>query len=233
VALIYGEKKVGKTSLCAQFPDTFFLMFEPGGKGISIYQRPVNTWIEFLDYVKLLKKDKRFHAVVIDTVEAAYDMCFEYSCKKMAITHPQDENDYGKSWKVIKREFVRGINALLNLNKGVFFIGHSAEREVKTRGGGSYTHIQADMAKQAYQHLLAVVDFWFYYGYQGTRRVIVVRGNDFVGAGCRPENRFYTTAGKQIYTLDMGLSAAEAHTNLLKGFDNQLEHAGEPFLPSK
>ena len=36
--LIYGAKKIGKTSLVAQFPETLILSFEPGTKALEVFQ---------------------------------------------------------------------------------------------------------------------------------------------------------------------------------------------------
>jgi hypothetical protein len=81
--LIYGTKKIGKTSLAAQFPDALFMMFEPGGKALSIYQVDCSTWSNALGYLDLLEAQKKagtlkYRTIVLDTGFEAFQKCFEY-----------------------------------------------------------------------------------------------------------------------------------------------------------
>lgn len=220
---IYGEKKIGKTSLAAQFPDTLFLMFEPGGKALRIFQTPVNNWAEFVAYVDLLEADQRFQTVVIDTVDIAYNMCFDAMCKRMGIAHPTDENDFGKSWGQIENEFVSQMTRLLNLPKGVLLISHSVEKEVKTRFGQRFNRVTPTVPTQAYRYLTGVVDIWAYYGYENQGRALTIAGNEYIEAGCRLEEHFLTTSGERVRKIPMGSSASEAYANLVSAFNNRQE----------
>ena len=58
--LLYGEKKIGKTTLTSMFKKAFFMLCEPGGKALSLYSRPVRNWLEFKAYVRLIVKSKEF-----------------------------------------------------------------------------------------------------------------------------------------------------------------------------
>lgn len=226
--LIYGEKKIGKTSLAAQFPDAFFLMCEPGGKGLEIYQRPVNRWVEFLRYKRLLRRDREFRTVVVDTADRLYDMAFDYMCAKLAIEHPHDENDFGKSWRQIKMEFTRHVNDLLTLDKGVIFLSHTREEEVKTRGGRAYTRLQPSIAGQARDVLEAIVDIWCYYGYEGTDRTIWLQGDELVSAGHRLEDHFNYREGGAIRELNVQGSAEGAYTLFTRAFANDIPKPEQP-----
>jgi len=105
ITLLFGEKKIGKTDLTAQFPNTLHLMFEPGGKSQTIYQRPVNTWKEFQGYVKLLEKDKRFDNVTVDTADLQYAACMDFVMQRMGIEHPSEEA-FGKGWAAVREEYI-------------------------------------------------------------------------------------------------------------------------------
>jgi len=218
--LLFGEKKIGKTDLTAQFPDTFHLMSEPGGKAQSIFQREVPDWRTFKGYVKLLKKDKTFRTVTVDTADLLYAHCFDYAMNKLGIDHPSDEA-YGKGWKAIRDEFEKEIMALINTGKGIIFISHATEREIKMRDGAKYDRIQPTMSGQARDILEGLVDLWFYYGYDGTDRVLTIQGSDHIGAGHRLKKNFLTPAGQPLSEISMGRNAEEGYTNLIAAFHNK------------
>ena len=220
--LLYGEKKIGKTSLVSKFDKAFFLMFEPGGKALSVYQKPVNSWLEFKKYVSLLQKDTTFRTIVIDTVDIAYRMCVDYICQKLVIEHLSEE-DWGRGWEAARNEFDTEIGKLLKTGKGIMFISHAAEKEIKTRTGDKYHRISPTMAGQARDILEGIVDIWMYYGYESKSRYLWVEGNDHIGAGHRLETRFKYTDGSPISEINMGKNPTEAHENFIKAFNNQLQ----------
>lgn len=221
IILLFGEKKIGKTDLSAQFSKSFHLMTEPGGKAQAMYQRPVNNWREFQAYVKLLEKDKFFDNVVIDTADILYNHAFDFVATREGFEHPSEEA-YGKGWKAIRDEFSRWIMRLVNTGKGVMFISHATEREIKMRGGEKYDRISPTLSGQARDVLEGLVDLWFYYGYDGERRVLVIQGSDHIGAGHRLKNNFKYSDGTPITEIDMGSNAEQAFENLIRGFKNQL-----------
>src|SRR3990167_9705344 len=128
--LLYGREKIGKTTFAAQFPDAFFLLFEPGGKALSIYRREVLNWKDFLGYIKLLKEDDRFKTIVIDTVDLCYKACYDHIMEERGIDHPSEE-DWGMAWNLIKDEFTRAMATIQKLGRGVILISHAQEKELK------------------------------------------------------------------------------------------------------
>lgn len=225
--LIYGEKKIGKTSLAAQFPDALFLMFEPGGKGLRIFQREIRTWKDFTGYLKLLGETDRFKTIVIDTIDLAYERCFQHVCWIEGFTHPQDEA-FGKGWKAIETEFRTQLTKLLQSGRGVVFLSHADEREFQERTGSKYNKIIPSMPKQARTFIAGVVDIIAYYGYYGKDRLMTIQGSDTVDAGHRIGEAFRTTTGEHVHSIPMGRSPEEAYANLIKAFGNQQTDSGEP-----
>ena len=220
-SLIYGDRKIGKTSLCSMFPDAFFFMFEPGGKALRIHQKPMPDWVHFLAYLDLLEATDQYRTLIIDTADCMYDRSFEYCCAKHGFDHPSDEDDFGASWGKIEDEFSRAINRLLNMDRGVIFISHAKEVTQKSRYGQKYTRIVPTMPNQANKVLTSVVDNWFYYEYKNSHRQLIIRGDDLVGAGCRCQENFYTPDAQQVLEVPMGTSAAEGYKNLMKAFRNK------------
>lgn len=223
--LLHGEKKIGKTTLWAQEEDAFFLTFDPLQIGQSLYQRHVPSWPHFLAYINLLEKDSRnVKTVVIDGADIAYHLCFNWSCEKMAIVHPHDENDYGKSWNFIRHEFESAVLRLLALNeKGIAprFNCHSKWAEIKTRGGGKTDKLVTYLTTQAEEVLNGRIDLWAAYTYVDRKRVLIIEGNEEIGAGHRIDTAFRTPDGESIAEIDMGRSPKQAYQNLLEAFANE------------
>lgn len=223
--LCYGDKKIGKTTLASQFDKAMFLMCEPGGRALKIYQRPVRNWEDIKKYISLIVKDKQFKTVVIDTIDNAYKMCVDYICKKLVIADLSEE-DWGLGWRAARDEFALEMTKLLH-NKGVIFLSHAVEREIKKRDGTKYHRISPTMSGQAREFLEGVVDIWAYYFYEDKKRFLLIEGNDHVGAGHRVEGHFRHTDGTPIVEIPMGTSSKEAHENFVKAFNNQLQKKGE------
>jgi len=228
--LLYGEKKIGKTTLTSQFENAFHIMTEPGGRALRIYQKPATTWPEFKGWVSAIVKESkkakpRFGTVIVDTIDNAYKFCFEWVCKvKLGVEHPSDE-EWGKGWQAIADEFNAVMNRLLSVpNMGKIFISHSKEIEMKTRLGKKYDKIMPTMKSQASQIIEAVVDIWAYYAYDGERRVLLIEGDDHVAAGHRLENHFRFPNGDPVREIPMGRSPKEAHRNFVAAFNNELSN---------
>ena len=223
--LFYGRKKIGKTTMCQHFPATFFLEFEPGAKKLSIFQKPVRSWNEFRQYVKLIIATDRFKTVVVDPVDIAYDMCMAYVCTKLNIIHPS-EADWGKGWSAVKKEFMGEMNKLLNSGKGIIFISHEREETIEERGKKPYQRRTNTMSGQAKEAIEGVVDVWACYDYLANKRYLTILGDDFTDAGHRlneePGPRFLYTDRTPIRMIPMGKSSKEAYENFLKAFNNQL-----------
>ncbi len=224
--LLFGRKKIGKTTLAAQFESALFLMTEPGGKALSIRQVGIRNWSEFKGYVDLAIEDSETRTVIVDTTDLAYAYCLEYVCDKLAIEHPADEA-YGKGWNAVRKEFVSVINKLLHSGKGVVFISHSKDEEFKTRHSDTFHKTVSSMPGQAKDVLEGLVDIWANYDYDGRRRVLIIGGSEEVDAGNRIEGRFIYPDGSPIDRISMGSNPKEGYKNLIAAFNNHGEKENE------
>jgi hypothetical protein len=225
--LISGEKKVGKTTLMAQFPDTFVMLCEAGGKGLSMYAAPVGSWKAAMGYLGALEKDDakanpRFKYVAVDTADILARMCEKAVCKRLGIEHPSDE-DWGKGWSALKDEFFAFMNRLLALNKGIMLSSHSTEREIKARNGEKHDRIVSTMPKWAAEIIEGLVDMWFHFGYDGQARVLTIRGDEMISAGHRLQTNFRTPDGKEVRRIYMTDVPAVGYRNLLDAFANEYQ----------
>lgn len=220
--LIFGDKKIGKTSLTALFGKALHLFTEPGGKALRVYPVVIDDWRKFKKAVAKLKKDDTFDTVVVDIVDKLYPMVEDYTCEKLVISDLSEE-DWGKGWRENRKEFERVLGDLLNSGKGIVFISHAQEQEVETRDGKTYDRMMPTMHKRMRDTIESVVDIWAYYTYDRQRRVLQILGDDHVSAGHRLEGRFQTPDGRPIRRIDMGTSAKQAYANVVAAFNNEYE----------
>lgn len=222
--LIYGEKKIGKTTLAAQFPGAYFLQLEPGTKALRTLGSHVNSWEEFVGYIDLLEaeNDKK-RVVVVDIIDIAYDLIYKKVCDAQMIESPTDEKDFGKTWKKIRSLFREQLLRLLSLKGGVLFLSHSVEKEIELSNGDEVERTQPSMSKQALSEVEGNVDVIALYKYEGKKRVLQIDGSETLVAGCRVKERFLYTNGQKQSIIPMGKDDAEAYSNLLKAFNNQHE----------
>jgi hypothetical protein len=220
--LIYGKKKIGKTSLAAQFPKALFMMFEPGAKSLSIYQMPMATWQDFRDAVKLLKADPNrggFKTVVIDTGFEAYARCLECVCKENGLAYPSEGNDRGITWNKVSTEFRRQQIELLSLGLGMIVLAHDKINEAQTLAGQKFDHITPRLSGQCDDYYRASIDNVCYYHYRGKERYLQLRGSDYCFAGVATQTGFKTPNGEQIYAVPMGNSPQSGYLNLVAAFE--------------
>lgn len=225
--LIYGENKIGKTSLCAEFPDPVFLMFEPGGGGLRIARRQCNSWKEFTGYIDLILASDRFETIVIDPISLCYKACVDHICKIEGVDDP-GEVTWGHGWKAIEDEFIRQISRISSSGRGIIFLGHLEQVEFEKRTGGKYNKIVPRMMKQARSFIESFVDVIAFYGYYGDDRLMTIEGSDELDAGNRLKYQFRTVSGEKIHSIPMGSNEEEAYENLMKAFDNEQEDRNEP-----
>jgi hypothetical protein len=214
--LIYGEEKVGKTSLASKFPEALMLMFEAGGKALSVFQTPVNSWAEFLAFLDLLEAgDHEFNTVVVDTADLAANLCNDFVCQKLVIEHPSDA-PYGKGWSALREEFQKAMNRVCQLPTGVIFLSHATEKEITRRTGETSHRIVPTMSKMAREVLEGLVDViaYYHYGSEG-ERVLQIAGDDLVSCGHRIEGAF-----QRQNVIPMGDSAGEGYANFVTAFGN-------------
>lgn len=188
--LIYGNPKIGKTTLASQFGDddqnkVLFFATEPGHKFQSIYlwttekDKLPNKWEHFIQCLNEFAKDNSFKCVVVDTASHLVTWCVQYILEQRNV---KDESDgqYGDVFRRITREFKRVINQLGQLNKGIIFIAHEGMRKKED------DLIHPDLPDKYENLFVGLVDYLFYCyaDFEGTR-FIRTKGNHKIMAGDR------------------------------------------------
>jgi hypothetical protein len=239
--LVYGREKWGKTTFFASYPDALFLMTEPGAQGLSVYQfnaagGGISDWSVFRAAVDLLEKDtSKFKNVVIDTADLAYDMCLDWTCATLNIEYPgkddEGKQDFGKSWKRVKHEFLAQIHRIKRTGRGICFTSHCRSERHRTRNGDEYDRVYPSMSGQARGVVEALVDMFFFGEYfkdehDRTVRCLVTEGDDSVWAGHRP------IAGMGKLPQFLPIPEGEGYETLLGAFQGDVK-GYDPMLLGK
>ena len=195
IILLYGEKKIGKTSLAVQFPDSLFFNCEKGTRGVDCMEVDIKDWRDFKGYLDSLEKAQKsgelpYKSFAIDTADKLYQMCFNRVCSDEGMEHPS-ELSFGKGWALVNDEFTKQLDRLIALRKGIVFISHATEKEYLERGGGKYDKIVPTMTKQCMAVVNGIADIMIFYGYFGSKRVLSIRGMDSLESGTRMKKNFW------------------------------------------
>lgn len=232
--LLFGEKGIGKTSLLSRFPDSLVFMFEPRRRNLSITQVWQNEdktgpldWDTFAkavdELVELGPEGSGYRTLAIDSLDRAYKRCLESVCAESGFAHPNDANDYGKTWEKIKERFESTLASLSHAGYGVSMTSHGKVHRMQPPLGDAYDQQGITASGSAKDVADVLCDFVIYYGYHGNNRTFTVRGNQAVYASCGVTDRFLDPDGNKLQTFDAGSSPEEAFDNLTKGFNNQMK----------
>lgn len=227
--LIYGQRKVGKTTLAGEMNNPYFFMFEPN-ESYEFYKSDVDNWEDFLDLVNEFSKgDHNFGRAVIDTVRPCFNTCMDYTCKKFGFDHPGSQNDYGASWSKVRKEFEIPIRKLMiNSKFGFIALAHEIDKEITTRSGATFYQVAPDLPATASKLIGNEVHNIFYYFIENGKRWLQIAGDEYICAGHRMRGRFLTTSGDRIFKIPMGNSETEAWKNLQNAFNNKQKNSYEP-----
>lgn len=158
--LLYGQPKVGKSTLASQMDNPLFLATEAGLNSLEVFQVPIKSWPEFLEVcAEIDKGNHQFKTIIIDTITNLFKFCSAYICEKNGIAH-ESELGYGKGWHLVREEFFRAITKLSLLPLGLVFICHADILEIKTRTVTINRQVP-NLSKQAYELITTMSDFIF------------------------------------------------------------------------
>jgi len=186
--LLYGESKIGKSTLLSQIPNVLFLNTGGGLEAIECFEQPITTWEEFLQTGKdIIEGKHEFKVIAIDTVDRLAKYCTNYMMKKLDITHPQDLG-YGKGYDLIKDEFMRPFMKLSLSSYGLIIISHAVATEIQTRTA-KITKFIPSMQPFMYNIIAPVCGIILYYDTaeteQGETRILRTRVSEKWIAGDR------------------------------------------------
>ncbi len=167
LVLLYGDAKVGKTSLAAQIDKVLICGFERGTNALhNVLVQPILKWEDWRKVVRQLVRDKdklsdKIKCIAIDTVDEAYKLAERYICSKNGIDNLK-EIPYGGAYKLLDEEFSSTLRDLAFAGYGIFFISHSKEKTLKNDKGQEYTKIVPALADRPFGIVNKMVDIIAY-----------------------------------------------------------------------
>lgn len=229
IILIYGKKKIGKTSLANEFSENMFhMMVEPMARALKIYQQDCVEYEDVVGYTKVLASGNHsFDSVSLDPLPLFYERSLEYTGRVKGFEHPGGQNDYGLSWSHVKRDFTKALLAILALPIGCMFHAHEVDDEIETRDGDKFKIVRPEGGTQVKEFIDANVENIWYYHMRGEKRFLQVRGDGYVTACTAWTDKFYTPSGEQVMAVPMGKSPKEGYDNLIHAFNNKQKETYE------
>ena len=226
---LYGQKGIGKSSLASEWEGAVINQWETGRRHLAVLQipkpgeKPLN-WERFKRYVELEISDPRIKSIAVDTVLRAYDACMDHVCQQLGCSHPNDQNDYGKTWGEVRKEFERVCDSISQSGKTPIYIAHGDYRTVDNALTQTKTEVFSPKCSGGcWGYLQTVCDYVICLTYRGTERVAVVRGTETVQASCGPPDTFmHPDNGLPLVEIPLGHSSREAYENLCLAFENKL-----------
>ena len=237
---VYGNSGCGKTSLLAEFPGYVIAQFESRRKGLSVRKvdcsyisiddygnTDYRPFEKFYNFVINAKEDKTVKGIAIDTFNLLFQSAEDYVCDNQGITHPNDANDYGKTWKKVQSIVRNILNVYLESGKGLAFIDHSTSVEVEVNSS-KYWVTQPDLRDSGTGPLPVIkqmTDAVIYYEIEsdGSRSMrIQPTKNIYCKSGI--DGHFRTPEGELISKFSVGNSPKKAYDNLVDAFNNKMSN---------
>ena len=105
---IYGQPGIGKTTFAAGFPDSIFFDLDRGSEAVSVRHFPMvitdefarqcqrqkippTRWSLFQRGLHYVIEKKAAQTIVIDTIDAAYQLAFDHYCFVHKVESPEDD----------------------------------------------------------------------------------------------------------------------------------------------
>lgn len=128
---IYGDPKVGKSSLAAQIPNSLMIATELGFKAIpEIHAVPALDYTSILTILNQLKKPEvkeKYEVVVIDTLDALLYIATEFILNSHGVKELNDI-PWGKGHTELETIFKKIFKTIIKEGYGLVVIGHRTQK---------------------------------------------------------------------------------------------------------
>ncbi len=220
ILFIVGDKKVGKTSFCCQFPDHFILEFECGNaRHLEANYEDVTSLRVFDNFLKELEANPGYcKTLILDEITILYNMIWQALLKTEGIEDPA-ELSHGKGWGRIGKKFDSYINRICALKCGIIFTGHSEMKEVELRSGRKIAKLEAAIGGRTNKTMDRITHLWGVMQFAEDRsRQLYIVGSEAIKAGHGFDKRHFKNV-KEGY-IDLGNSPEEGYKNFIDAWNN-------------
>lgn len=229
-----GEKKVGKTAFCTQFPEHLILEFETGNaKHLNARYIDIPDLKTLNEAKKMLLENKgKYKTLVIDEINILYELIMMKICKDNGIMDLQ-EIGFGRGWNAVRREFEGWIRFFQSLDVGVIYTGHNLVKTVQTKQRQEISSLESKLNKAVNEIMERYVHMWFCMLFDSNNnRILQVEGDGYVKAGHGlKEQHFQKVIEGQI---PLGHSPQLAFRNFMLAWNNQpIVTTQKPVNPQK
>lgn len=161
IVTIYGEPKVGKTTISTRFPKSLLIAFEKGFNALpNVMVQPVTKWREFKEVLKELAKAENkesFGTIIVDTADIAFDLCEAFVCNREGVDKIGDI-PYGAGYKMLKKEFNDALRSIPMMDYGLVMISHAVNSTLTDEEGVEYSKITPTLPKAPRAIVLSMSD---------------------------------------------------------------------------
>lgn len=221
--LFAGEKKCGKTSFVAQWPDHFILECEPGNAAhLDCNYEDIYEWDAFVSYIDLLEQNPNYcKTIIIDELAVAYELLTLKIRKELKLADTEPLGYTG--WGAAKIRFHEVIKRIQNLKPGAIYTAHTKIKTVELRTGKEVSKLETSLSDQAAGFMDNYTVFWGVMLFENEgKRVIQIQGDTFIKASNGFPDHFLRRDGTRMDKIPMGNSPQEAYSNFLRAFNNDL-----------
>jgi len=129
-------------------------------------------------------QENTIKTLVIDTLDRAYALCFDYVCVKEGMTHPS-EKEFGKGWAAVRKEWERVIQKLNMMSYALVFVCHEDLKPIKSKHR-EIDRYQPDLPKSGLEIVHDLSDIILHYAYKDDdSRQLFARPAEDRMCGCR------------------------------------------------
>lgn len=222
-----GVPKVGKSTLASEWNPkaTLFIDCEGGtrlldGEHFVVH---VSRYQDFIDTVNLLKGEHPYSTVIIDTIDQLVKLCDRHVADgRKAIAAGTVE--FGKGLAELEALIRRDVGALLSMNLGVWFLGHT-----DLIGDEKAGRMVPTVDKRVKSYIVGACDFVLLAESIGSRRVLHTQPSERYEAGSRvPLPEPLDLSARVLYAaIDAGLNPPPNGNGKSNGNSNGSAKDGE------
>jgi len=216
-----GEKKTGKTSLAAEFPNHFILEFEPGNANhLECFAQDIYNWEEAEQAIIQIKEalPDFCETLIIDDIPSAYEYCCLWARKFLRLS--DDEKLGYTGYDITLRKFSDWVRSIQSLPIGKIYTAHTQIKDSETRTGKTISQLEpswSNQCKKVLDKYLTLTGFVMMDD-DGNRELRIL-GDSFVKANNGFKDHFLVN-GVQRSSINLGRSSQEGYQNILKAWKN-------------